>query len=103
MTLYKLNLTPQERKEIGFQYDENLDTYVYEFPVYRFRNKALLVCKINIEDETNLVIANVYNKSTKELYSAYYNRTFGKSKVVEKIDQCIIEKLKSLGAEEVSE
>lgn len=100
--LYKLVLTKEEQKKIGFHYDFTLNEYVYEFPVYKSKYASYpLVCKLSIEEDTNLVIINVYNANG-FLYSPYYNRTYcGRSDVIKAIDSHIIEQLKYLGAEEV--
>lgn len=100
--LYKLNLTNEQQKKLGFHYDMELNEYVYEFPVYRSRY-ATLMCKLSIDEESNLVIINVYNTDGL-LYSPYYNRTYcGRSNVIQEIDKNVLEKLKYLGAEEVEE
>ena len=100
--LYKLDLTPQEMKTLGFKYDHNANDFTYEFPVYRSKGKTTLYCKIGINEDTHYVWANVYDND-KELYSPYYNRTYGKSNVIKIIDSNISKELVRLGAIEVED
>lgn len=94
---YKLNLSHQEMKDVGFHYDFELEDYTYEFPVYKINNKASIVCKLGIDKETNKVWLNVYDING-NLYSSYYNRTYGISKIISIIDKNIQKELNRLGA-----
>lgn len=100
--IYKLDLTPQEMKTLGFRYDHSIDGFTYEFQVYRSHGKATLYCKIGIDEETKYVWFNVYDNE-KKLYSPYYNRTYGKSNVVKIVDSNISKELVRLGAIEVED
>ena len=100
--IYKLDLSPQELKTLGFRYDHNSEDYTYEFPVYRSHGKTVLYCKIGIEEGTKLVWFNVYDNN-RQLYTPYYNRTYGRSNVITIIDSNISKELLRLGAEEVEE
>lgn len=92
---YKLNLSTEKRKELGFHYDFSLEDYVYEFPVYKSNGITSLKCKLCIDDETGKILVNIYDMKDK-LYASYYNRRYGKSKIVLIIDKNIKKKLKEL-------
>ena len=69
---YKLNLTPQEMKNVGFRYDMSSELYTYEFPVYKSKNKVLLWCKLVVEEDCRQIRISIYDVN-KRLYPAYYN------------------------------
>lgn len=48
---------------------------------------------------TGIVNVNVYNAGTRELYTQYYNREYGKYEIMKSIDSKINNKLKELGIE----
>lgn len=99
---YILNLTNKEMKDIGFRYDFYLQEYVYEFPVYKYGRKSTLICKLWVNEENYEVTTNVYDENDKP-YPSYYNREYGKSKVVDIIDKNIEKELKKLGAQKRKE
>lgn len=92
---YKLNLSSEEKKELGFRYDSNLEVYVYEFPVYKSNKKVSLICKLYINNETGKVLINVYDING-NLYSSFYNRNYGKSKIVSIVDNNISKKINEI-------
>ena len=102
MSKYILNLSNKEMKDIGFKYDFYLQEYVYEFPVFKHNGKTVLVSKLWVNDENFEVTVNVYNENGRP-YPSYYNRQYGKSKVVEIIDKNIEKELKKLGAQKRKE
>ena len=85
---YKLHLSHKEMKDLGFHYDFGIEDYVYEFPVYRLNGKTQIVCKLGVDEETNQIWFNVYD-TNHNLYPSYYNRTYGKSKIVPIIEKNI--------------
>lgn len=97
---YILNITPEKMKELGFKYDFELQDYIYKFPVYLSKKKEPLVfCKLGIDEDTKQVYFNICNVDG-TLYTPYYNRDYGKSKVVEVIDKNVSKEFKKLGVEE---
>ena len=97
--IYKLELTLQEMKVLGFRYDRELNDYTYNFAVYRSNGRATLYAKIGVDEDNNRVWWNVYDNDGK-LYTPYYNRNFGKSDVVDSVDDSISKELLRLGAVE---
>lgn len=102
MKRYTLDLSHKEQKELGFRYDSKLDEYMYEFPVYLYKGRPNIVCKLGINEDNNEVWYQVCDTEGRT-YSAYYNRKYGKSKVIPTIDRNIKKQLNKLGAKEVKE
>lgn len=102
MKRYTLDLSYKQQKEIGFRYDSKLDEYVYEFPVYLYKGRANIMCKLGIKEDTNEVWYQVCDTEGRT-YSAYYVRDYSKNKVVSIIDGNIKKELRRLGAKEVKE
>lgn len=97
---YILSVNSTQMKELGFKYDYIIKDYIYQFPVYKSQKKEpLIVCKLGVDEETKRVFFNVCNVDG-TLYTPYYNREYGKSKVVEIIDKNLRKELKKLGVEE---
>ena len=94
---YILSVNSAQMKELGFKYDYIIKDYIYQFSVYKSQKKEPLVfCKLGIEEETKRVFFNVCNPDG-SLYTPFYNREYGKSKVVEIIDKNIKKEFKKLG------
>ena len=94
---YILNINSTQMKELGFKYDFELQDYIYKFPVYKSKkNEPLVFCKLGIDEETKRVFFNICNVDG-TLYTPFYNREYGKSKVVEVIDKNIKKEFKKLG------
>lgn len=92
---YKLNLSKEKRKELGFRYDFDLEDYVYEFPAYKSNGITSLKCKLSVDDETCKILVNVYDMKG-NIYSSFYNRRYGKSKIVSIVDRNIKNKIEEL-------
>lgn len=73
------------------------DVYTYKFPVVSYNRTTTVECEISVSILTGVVNVNVYKAGTKELYSTYYNREFGRCKFIDAIDMKIDKKLKELG------
>ena len=95
---YKLNISNQDMKQKGFRYDFLLQEYAYEFPVYKYNKKPTIVCKLGVDNDTNNIWFNVYDIKG-NLYPPYYNREYGKSKVIDIIDKNITKEFRKLGIE----
>ncbi len=95
---FKLDLSNNELKDLGFKYDNSFDAYTYRFPVYKYNKAPLIFCKIGVDEETNMVWYNVYNADG-SLYSPFYNREYGVNSLLSGIEKNILIKLKELGAE----
>lgn len=102
MKRYTLDLSHKEQKEIGFRYDAKLDEYIYEFPVYLYKGKPSIVCKLGINDDTKEIFYNICDTMGR-VYHSYYVRDYGKSKVVSIIDRNLKRQLNKLGAKEIKE
>lgn len=102
MMVYRLDMTLQKKKTLGFKYNRELNDYIYEFPVYRSHGKITLHAKVGVDEETNYIWVNVYDNDGK-LYVPYYNRTYGKSNVIKIVDSNISKELVRLGAIEVED
>ena len=96
---YILKLNNEEMKDIGFKYDFYLQEYILEFPVFKYGRKPTIICKLWINEENFEVTTNVYDENGR-LYPSYYNRQYGKSKVVEIIDKNIERVIKKLKTKE---
>ncbi len=95
---FKLDLSSNELKDLGFEYDNSFGTYTYRFPVYKYNKTPLIVCKIGVDKETKRIWYNVYNADG-SLYSPFYNREYGVNGLLSGIEKNILIKLKELGAE----
>lgn len=102
MKRYTLELSYKQQKNLGFRYDSKLEEYVYEFPVYPYKGRPSIVCKLGINEDTNEVWWNICD-TIGHTYSAYYNRDYGKSKIIPIIDRNIEKELKKIGAKEVED
>lgn len=100
MKRYTLNLSYKQQKELGFRYDPKLNEYVYEFPVFLYKGKPNIVCKLGINNENNEIWYQVCDIKG-YTYSTYYNRNYGTSKIISIIDRCIKKELQKLGAKEI--
>ncbi len=97
MKKYILELTSKQQKELGFRYDSNLDEYVYEFPVYLYKRRPVVVCKLGIKEDNDEVWYQVCNTES-HTYAAYYVKNYGENNIVPIIDKNIERQLKKLGA-----
>lgn len=95
---YKVNLTKEQKKELGFRYDYELGEYVLKFAVHKYCQIPLIFCKLGIIDEAeNMVWYCIYDAND-NLYAPYYNREYGKNSIVPKIEKEIKDKLNKIGA-----
>lgn len=99
---YKVNLTNEKKKELGFKYDYELGDYVLKFTVYKYGKIPLIFCKLGIDEETNMIWHCIYDASN-NLYTPYYNREYGRNNIVPKIEKEVKKKLNELGAKSVNE
>lgn len=96
---YKLDVTKEKMKKLGFRYDNEVDGYIYKFPVYKYNKIPVLFCKIGIAEETNRIWFNVYDNNG--LYMPYYNAEYGKNMVVPLIEERIENEFTKLGIRKV--
>lgn len=94
--IYKNKLSIQELKTKGFRYDMQYQNYTYEFPVYKYKRKPFVICKVFISEEDKSVRFNVYNVNG-NLYTAYYNREYGRSLLIKLIEKNIEKEFRKLG------
>ena len=101
--MYRLYISKHEMKTIGFRYDYILRDYVYEFPVYKYKKKPLITCKLGIDTDNYEVWFGVYD-SKGTLYAPYYDREFSTNNLVLKVVEKNIKKeFKKLGVTEERE
>lgn len=100
---YILSVNSTQMKELGFKYDFEIQDYIYKFPVFLSKKKEpLIFCRLGVDEETKQIYFNVCNVDG-TLYAAFYNRYYGKSKVLEVIDKNIKKEFKKLGVKESGE
>lgn len=97
---YKLELTKNQMKSLGFRYDHDLDCYIYKFPVYKCDKIPLIFCKLGIDEETHRVWFNVYDANN-IIYAPYYDNEYGNNIVIAIIERKIAQELKKLGVTKV--
>ena len=102
MKRYTLDLSYKQQKEIGFRYDPKLNEYVYEFPVYLYKGRPNIVCKLGINENSNEIWYQVCNING-QTYFPFYVRSYGENKVVRIIDKNIEKQLRQLGAKRIKE
>lgn len=96
---YILSVNSAQMKELGFRYDYEIHDYIYKFPVYKSKKKEpLIFCRLGVDEETKRVFFNICNPDN-SLYTPFYNREYGKSKVVEVIDRNVQKEFRKLGVE----
>lgn len=98
---YKLDITINQMKKLGFRYDSKLDDYIYKFPVYKHNKVPTLFCKLGIDEETNRIWFNVYDAND-TIYSPYYDRKYGKNSIIPIVEKNISNELKKLGVTKVN-
>ena len=90
-------ITKDKAEKLGFKFSPVNDCYTLKFPVYTTKdNKPIIFCNIEIDCKTGEVSLNIYDDNN-ILYSPYYNREYGRSKVVRTIDRNIKKQLKKFG------
>lgn len=90
---YKLTseATKEKLKENNFVYIDGY--YSYRFPVYKYKKDILLWCLIYIDLEEKNFSVNVVKSYNNSTYPAFYNRKYGKNRMVESIDRKIKQQL----------
>lgn len=97
---YRLDVTKEEMKKLGFRYDNEFDDYIYKFPVYKYNKIPILFCKIGIDEETKHIWFNVYDNNG--LYMPYYNDEYGKNTLIPLIEERIEKEFSKLGIRKVN-
>lgn len=92
---YKLDITKDAMKKLGFRYDGECDSYTYKFPVYKYNKVPVLFCKIGIDEETNQIWFNICDNNG--LYMPYYNEEYGTNMLIPLIDERIEKEFSKLG------
>ena len=99
--MYKLKLTPEKFKSLGFRYDPIAESYTYEFPVYKHNNQIILVCRVWVNNETKELTYTVQDTNRK-IYAAFYNREYGGTNwVVLTAEENIEKEFKRLGVKKI--
>lgn len=89
----------QKLKDNGFRYDFQEKCYTYDFPVYKYKRKSLIFCKVfAYEDDKTIRLEIVENNNN--LYASYYNRKYGKNDLLGDIDIAIKREFNKLGIEQ---
>ena len=79
-----------------FKYKNNEEYFITAFPVYYYDDTPMLYCVITVGDEFKTINYKIVNGAN-ELYSQYYNRTFGKNTVIPVIEKNIIKRIVKFG------
>ena len=88
-----INASSEELKKLNFKYDCEIDNLVYTFVCYK-GNRVNIYCKLwGTEGELRVL---VYDSYSKQPYPAFYDRTYGQSDVIVKIDKNIIKEVSKL-------
>lgn len=94
---YLLNPSTYFLYQLGFHYSTYNEAYTMLFPVFRYKGKPTLFCKLvyNIVDNT---LTFVIIRPNNELDSTYYNRMYGNAEdYIKKINSIVGKKIKSMG------
>ena len=94
-------LQKQKFKYNSYLSDYDDEIYTYKFPLISYKKITTVECEISVSIMTGVVNVNVYIAGTRELYTSYYNREYGKYEIMKSIDSKINNKLKELGIEKV--
>ena len=91
--IYKIKSVEPKDLLCRFKFHKyNKDEFVYRFPVYRYEGKPLIYCEFVIyEDDMQYIHINTYDLNGD--YYAYNKEEYGKSLVVEIINERIQEQL----------
>lgn len=90
---YRIDIQNLKNKEFKYNYQE--DYYTYIFPVYKYKKKSLLFCKIYIYSD-GIVKYNVEDNNG-NTYANYYNREYGANELLTIIDSTIKKEFAKLG------
>lgn len=90
----------------GFRYNRTYSTdkepvYSQRFVISRYLGLPILESEVLIHFPEGIVHINVYKAGTTEKYPAFYNRDYGKNKLISSIEAKISKKFKKLEIEEV--
>lgn len=99
---YILKATSNELRDKGFRYNYQNKYYTYDFPVYRYKRRVLITCKVVVYEDDNSVNFTVL-EANGNLCATYYNRDLGKNLNAEIIDKNINREFKRLGIKKVGE
>lgn len=99
--MYKLKLSPEKFKNLGFKYDPYTENYSYEFPVYKYKTQPTLVCRLWVDAET-CELSYVVQDVNRKIYAAFYNRECGGTNwVVLTVEENIAKEFKRLGVKKI--
>lgn len=105
---YKKQPTQKWLVANGFKYSKDYsnkesDSYIYIFPVHKYKLMSLLECALVVYTDNGDVIVKVQDAKTKEPYSQFYYDSQGNHKnFIEKIEKIILEEFTKLGIKEVN-
>lgn len=102
------NIDEKHLKDLGFKYsslrsDSDTTMYFYIFPVYKYKNKTVLECELNIDINSGQIYLDVKSTYNNEFYPPFYDEKNNKahSKILSTIHKKIITELKNIDAVEV--
>lgn len=94
---FKLDITTQQMKDVGFRYDHNVEDYTYRFPVYKYKKQPIIFCTLGIDEETKEVRFTVKDAND-NVYAPFYDREYGVNDIIPLIEKNISSELRKLGA-----
>lgn len=96
-TYYLPNNTSENLYKLGFKYSVYDEGYIYIFPIEKYKNKSIILCKLYVDDFIGRTEISVI-KPSGNFYSLYYNRQFGNAEdFLERIDRKISDRLRKMG------
>ncbi len=99
---YKINISKDKMKKIGFRYDRNFDGYTYTFSVYKYKGIVpMIYCKLGVDEELKKVWISVCDDNDR-LYAPYYNDEYGRNTIIKDIENAITKELNKLGIKRVN-
>jgi hypothetical protein len=104
---YVLKTTKDDLYSKGFRYNklmsDETDFYSLRFPVHKYGKHTTLECELTVELQTGDIIINVFSCGTRERYTPFYVKNYGRYEILNSVNKIIEEQLKKIGAKEVKE
>lgn len=90
----------QTLKDNGFKYNYQEKYYTYDFPVYKYKRRPVIFCKVFVYEEDKTIRFEVVDGNN-NLYASYYNREYGKNELLNGIDSVIRKQFKILSIKQI--
>lgn len=94
---YLPNPTIYHIHQLGFHYSIDAENYILLFPIFKYKGKPTLFCKLVYNIIDNILTYDIIN-SSKNLLALYYDREFGNAKdYIKKIDSIVKRRIRAMG------